>query len=590
MARSTLRSQLDEALERINAVEEQNQELLKGNEQAWSNYALMARRVDELSFIDLNNITGVDEDVVPQARRVQTINRIRRLRAENPMAKQAIKLALRFVLGKGVTYSIDEPNTKRIVDDFWNDTVNQSVWTSHFSMQLGFDELLTDGENFLAMFVAPGESPYARVGVVPMEEVTNILYDPDNGRVPVWYRRAYKNRRWNPKLRDGEGDWEPDPKRPMIVRYYRDFRITDEYLADMEDRSGFKIPKGLRAEGVIKHRMINPVRMRSGLRGLSELFASREWFRVFKEFMEDRGAINAQANSMTMQRKVRGSPVDVRNLSGTIGGVTVTPQSDQPLTPSSFRRPLPGSTIDSTDNIDWKSIRVDTGAAAAARDAEMIRSTAGAGTGTPDHYFGATNAALAGAQAVEVAVVKAFEDFQTFLRNDFRETVAYVLSVARDVPITEVIEDAGEVAWNFPPIMTHDIVKWVTAFAQWEQQIGNKNRVVRETAIRKAAEVLGIHNIEQVWDEIEAEEKRLAEIEDQELEMKHEQQERSLLAPIGGPPGSPNGNGASKNGDKPDGQKATTGPQESGLSPDQMRLTKGRPPREGATGPRTRRQ
>lgn len=579
----------------IAAQEEQIDALIKANEQVWSSYTMLERRVEELSYIDLNNITGATEDVLPQAKKVETVNRIRRLRHENPMAKQAIKLPIRFVFGKGISYEIKDPNTKRIVDAFWNDPVNQAVWTSHFAQTVAFDELLTDGEQFPVFFPATGEAPYVRVGMIPMEEITHILYDPDNGRLPVWYRRVFKRKIWDPKLNNGEGAWKPDADR-STVRYYRNFRITDEHLADIEKR-GLVIPENMQGEGFVKHRMINPVRMRSGLRGVSELFASREWFRVFKEFMEDRGAINAAANALAYQRKIAGSPADVSRLSGKLGGMQVGPSTDQPLTPASFRRPLAGSMID-TNRSDITSIRADTGAPNAARDAEMLLTAAGSGTATPNHYFGGTNAALAGAQAVEVAVVKAFEDFQTYLRNDYIETVAYVMSIANDVPIDEVMADIGDIAWNFPPIMTQDIVKWVTGYAQWAQQVAPKNRVVRAKAIRKTAEVLNISDISMIWDEIEAEEKRLADIEDQALKDAQDAKKAAadatlLIAKNGGvppPKNGNNGNGGAPPVPVPAGQKTTTGPQESGVSPDLMRLKAGRPPREGATGPRSKRQ
>jgi hypothetical protein len=572
--------------DQIAAQEAQIQELLKANEQVYSEYTLLSRRVEELAYIDLNNITGAEEDILPQAKRVQTIQRIRRLRSENPMAKQAIKLALRFVLGKGVTYEIRDSNTKRIIDDFWNDPVNQGVWTSHFNQVLNFDDNLTDGEQFVALFTTPGESPYVRLGIVPMEEITNILYDPDNGRMPIWYRRVYRVKKWDAKLNNNEGGWAPDVATKPIVRYYRDFRVSDEYLADVEER-GLKIPADLQAEGKIKHRMVNPVRMRSGLRGISELFASREWFRVIKEFMEDRGAVNAQANALTMQRKVTGGPIAVAGMSGKIGGIQMG-VNDQPLLPSTFgRRPLAGSMLDTNQNVEYKGIRADTGAPSADKDAERLMTIAGSGTATPNHYFGGTNAALAGAQSVEVAVIKAFEDFQTYLRNDDRELAEFVIAMALDKPVAEVEADEKEIVWNFPPIMTQDIVKWVTGFAQWAQQVAPKNRVVRREAIRLVAGVLGVHNIEMIWDEVEAEETRLAKEEDETRKMQMEQQQKALDAPTviaGGPP-SANGNGA-----KPPGQKATTGPTAQGQSPQISRLQAGRPPNEGATGPRTHRQ
>jgi hypothetical protein len=256
--------------------------------------------------------------------------------------------------------------------------------------------------------------------------------------------------------------------------------------------------------------------------------------------------------------------------------------------------------VDTNQNVDYKSIRVDTGAPNAARDAELFRSTAGAGTATPDQYLGGVST-LAGAQSVEVAVVKAFEDYQTDLRNDNIELSAYVLSVAQGTTVAEALSDARSMAWSFPPIITQDIVKWVTAFAQWEQQVGPKNREVRLKAIRMVGEVLGVPDIDMIWDDIEKEEKRLATEEDAKNAASLQAQQAGAVARANGlANGFGNGFGGNSNGgaapavpaDKSNqnGQKATTGPVEQGASPDITRLQKGRPPRENATGPRTSRQ
>jgi hypothetical protein len=125
---------------------------------------------------------------------------------------------------------------------------------------------------------------------------------------------------------------------------------------------------------------------------------------------------------------------------------------------------------------------------------------------------------------------------------------------------------------------------------------------VRREAIRLTAGVLNVHNIDMIWDEVEAEEKRLAEEEDAQNQLKLDQQQKMLEAPavvpgtspFGGSSGGKDTNGAAKNGKDAGspvgGQKATTGPTAQGQSPAISRLQKGRPPNEGATGPRTKRQ
>lgn len=578
----------------ITALESQVAQQHTALEQSYSTYTLLARQVEDLMYMDLAGppVEGRDE-ILPSARSTATIMRIRRLRHENPIAKQAVKLSLRFVFGKGVSYLVKDENISQIVGECWNDPVNQALLTSHKSMKRRFDELLTDGEWFLVMFEAP-EAPHVRFGRIPMEEIVDILYDPDNAEMPVWYKRKFIKKTFDPEGNNGEGQWKSDTK--ATIRYYRNYAITDDMLTgpDGIEARGLVIPEEKVGDGVVKHMMINEVRGRTGLRGISELFSSREWFRVFKQFMEDRGAINAQANALSMQRKIKGGPTAVRALSGRIGGVKVQPDADdQLMSPDAFLRPIgPGSTIDTNENVDWKSIRADTGAANAVQDARMLLAAGGAGVATSINYFGESSGALAAAQVMELPMVKGYEDWQSFHKTEFQEIIEFVLSVALGRPAKD---DEKQIAWEFPPLISQDVVKYITAFAQWAQQIAPGNRKVKLLAIRGGMTVLQIPGLEANMKEIETEEERLFQEKQAQLKLQQDAAQKALNAPtpvpgqlpphLGGPPVGPaansNGNG--------NGQKAGGGPQPDAFSPGLRRLVGGRPPADGPTGPRTRR-
>lgn len=568
-------------------------QVLEAMESVSGQYALLERQLDELQYIDLYEGPESKSQIISDEKRIAVLTRIRRLRHENPIAKRAILLHLYFVLGQGISYLIQDEQLSKNFKEFWADEENQAVFTGHKAMVQRLDEVRTDGEGFLALFVAQA-APYVKLARVPLEEIVEILYDPQNDEIPVWYKRKWYEREYDASLNGGDGGWKPLPPKPK-VRYYRDWRITDERLTEIEAK-GLSIPEDKQAKDdnerpvYMKHRFVNPVRMKSGVRGMSDLFAPRDWIYGHKKFNEDRLAINAAAAALSIHRKVKGGPAKVRALANTLGGLAVTPEAgtQSALLASRYTRPAAGSILTTTDAEDLKGIKVDTGAPNAALDRDALVSTIGAGVGHPSHYLlGGGNAALAGVQSIEIATMKGYEDGQTWAKTDLLELAKFVFRQIRGEgsDIEEAGEDGEMIAFELPPIEGKDIVKHITANAQFAQQIAPENRVARKIAIKNGLIALKVPNVEQVMKEIEVDEERVNEVKDQQRAL---QQEALRNGPAGGPPGA-NGNGRNGNG-KGEGQRATDGTHVLASGPDDVRSARLKPPRETTTGPRSKRQ
>jgi hypothetical protein len=555
-------------------------------EETVSQLALLERKYDELNYINVGDVPSPDKDVLPAAKRRQIIRRLRIMRHENPIAKQAVKLILRFTLGRGITFVPKDPESQQILHEFWTDAVNEMILTTRESMQARLDELVTDGEKFYALFATPNQAPYVRLGEVPMEEVVDIIPDPDNRHVPVYYKRQYVPQKYDASAFNGQGAWTAvDSSYRPLTRYYLDYRVSDEHLARIEN---LNIPDSLIAKDEngdyirVMHQYINPLWTKSGFRGISELFASREWFRVFKEFVEDRAAMNAAANAISYLRKVKGGPTAVAQVSGKIGGVAVGQEQAGSNELRKLTRPVPGSIIDTNEGVDWSTIRADTGALDAKEDARLLLMTGGAGMATNVQYFGeGGDANLATAQAMELPMVKSYEDWQQTLQEHLNQICKYVLMIAHGAAdMTELDEEVTRIAWQFPPIVTEDVVKYTTAWAQVAQQVAPGNLVVKEIAIRGALNSLQVPNLEGLMSDIQEEEKRVETEKQAQKEFMNQQFAAGAV-----------GNGAPKppqNGQKPpeNGQKAGDGGGTVPLGPDLQRIANGRPPRIPASGPR----
>jgi hypothetical protein len=501
------------------------------------------------------------------------------MRHENPIAKQAVKLVIRFTLGKGIDFVVKEPESDKIVKEIWDDPINQMVLFEHQVMQQRLDETITDGEVFFAMATSPGVAPYVHLSTIPVEEIVDTIYDPENRHIPVYYKRSYIPKVYDAQMNQGQGGWKNKSNQP-IIKYYLDYRITQKQLSDIE----LNIPESMIEQDIyVRHRMINPVKTKRGMRGVSELYASRDWIRVFKEFMEDRGAINATANALSYLRKVKGGATAVASVSGRIGEMSVGPSSS-PYDVPRLSRPIAGSILDVNEAIDITALRADTGAVDAVQDGRLLLMTAGAGLSTNIHYFGeGGDANLATAQAMELPMVKSYEDWQQFQQEDLQAVLAFGIKVAKGADeFSEVEEDAYEIAWQFPAIITEDVVKYTTAWAQLTQQIAPGNPVVHNIAIRGAMSALHVPNIDAVMPEIIAEEEKLTELREQERLLRMQGMQQNQEQPGGGPPRDIN---------QPklkEGQKVGSGGSAPPLGPDAQRITQGKPPRIPASGPRSK--
>lgn len=556
----SVQSEYSETIEALEAtVEEQTNELDQiqtAIEHVESQNALLQRQWEDLDYLNLYDIHNITE-VIPIPDRKKHYTRLRRLRQENPLAKQAVKLILRFTLGKGVQISIgpdpdkemekagattlppedgngdgpklnglfpgtqlgnglrplprarkqvgeaedldDDDQLKEIISDFWKDPDNQAALTSPDAMKEWLDSVITDGESFTVAFTDEA-APYVKLTSIPVEEITDIVYDPENWKIPIYYKRQYQ-----PMVFDSQvGYYKPqgNPK----TKYYLDHAVTEEKLAEVKKNIHIKAEEQAPEEQRIFHDMINPLWTKKGKRGISELYASREWFRVYKEFIENRAAINAAATSIAYKRKIKAGPTGVAGFTGKLGGVNLG--YDNPENATEIRRltqPVPGAIYDTNPAVDLEWMKTDTGAADAKEDGRSLMAAAGAGIGIFIHYFGeGGDANLATAQSMELPMVKTFEDWQEWTNTSLLRLLKFVITTATDAENANTLID--RVSGTFPPLISQDVVKYTTAWSQITQNIASGNKVIRREAIRGALNVMQIPNIDALMAQIEKEE------------------------------------------------------------------------------------
>ncbi len=369
------------------------------------------REIEDLGYINLaapdERQSGLEDD---PSHRVERLRHIRVLRRRNPLAKNGANMLQHYALGQGITL---RPNDKRliarIIDEFRNDPVNKVTFTSHQASKEAMDTVFTDGEFFL-VFYPDTENGTVELGHIDTMNVDDIVLDPKNRKIARWYKVKNVERRF-----DFEND-RPDTMPETEWVYYRDWRNDSD-----EDAP----PASKQRDGLVYHIAIN----KRGKRGESELAAAVDWIRAHKSFMEDRATINRAAASIAWKKKRKGPASDIaaeleRLRSGIArgGGYENNPPA------------AAGSTVveNEASTLEW--VKTDTGGAAALSDERILRMMTGAGMGgIPNHYQGdEASANLATATAMELPLLKTYEDWQAFWGDVWKDIIEFVLTTAHE--------------------------------------------------------------------------------------------------------------------------------------------------------------
>lgn len=374
----------------------------------------VTRQLEDAMWVNLSTDRAV-YDPLPDDRK-RLLQRIRVFRKRNPLAKQAANLLQHYVLGQGVTYTANnKAKVARIVDEFWEDPVNLAVFTSHQSQKEALDSLFTDGDLFLVLFPNKVDGT-VQLGMLDAFYVDDIVSDPDNARVHKWY----KVRKPNAEYDFNAGTWISRTASDFV--YYRDWR-------NAEDPGGKGGPRKRDiAEGLVYHVRIN---QRGGQKfGESELAAAVDWLKAHKDFMEDRASLNRAAAQVAWKKKRKGGPSDIAAEQQRLQSSLINNLQRYESNPV----PNAASTIIENEGTDLQWVKTDTGGQSALADERTMRMMAGSGMGgIPNHYFGdEANANLATATAMELPLLKSYEDWQRLWADVLGDLIDFVLGVANE--------------------------------------------------------------------------------------------------------------------------------------------------------------
>lgn len=347
---------------------------------------------------------GVDDP--DETDRLAAVKDSRKLYRWDVISKRLIGLWTDYGFGQAVEIVPDMATAKRIWEEFEDAPRNRPILGERNLHKLS-DILLVDGEIFLVFFTSTLDGEVT-VRKILTDEITDIITDPDDVDVPLYYVRKY-----TPK---GQA-------MPKVI-YYKDWLASDEQLARVKIADGAVSADTLSAhtDVVIQHLAHDTLKNR----GWPLLTASAPWSRAYRDFLQNRAAVSRAVAMYVDKLVARTGSRGIESIKSMLQSALNNPNADYETNP-----PAPaGSAWLENEALSRQRMPLTTGAGDAQIDGGALLAQAAIGAGVFSHYAGRGETfRLATATAMEGPLLRQWQRYQGYWADAWRDMVVLVLTM-----------------------------------------------------------------------------------------------------------------------------------------------------------------
>lgn len=198
---------------------------------------------------------------------------------KNPLIRRGLSLRSSYVWGQGVGISCPaqgkdgDQDVNQVVQDFLDDPSNKRTFTSGTARKALEQAVYTDGTVHLALFTNPINGR-VQIRVLPFEEITDVVTNPDDQSEPWFYRRE-----WTRFGNDGTSERHVEFYPALGYSPTRSGRFPSVFR-DKDGMSGKVIPNA----PVVQVRVNAPVNWKFGV---PDSYAAIDWAAAYKDFLAD---------------------------------------------------------------------------------------------------------------------------------------------------------------------------------------------------------------------------------------------------------------------------------------------------------------
>lgn len=342
---------------------------------------------------------------------------------QNPLGNRLIELPLAYLLGKGVTLSVPDPDAQKVLDRHWDDPIN--AWPLKLYKRLR--ELSIVGEQVWPVFV--GGNNFVRVGYINPALIETVVRDPDNSEQPIVIVLRRDNRGRKRRFR-------------VIVNGPESvFAPTAQQIRETA------------TDGDCFYIAIND--LCDGSRGRGDLVPVLDWLDAYDQFMF------GELDGADYRRRF-------------IWDVTLT-GADKPTVEARAKEiasPAAGDTRVHNENEKWEAVSPDLQAEDAQVGARLFRNHILGGLTLPEHWFGgAAEVNRATGDSMAEPTEKMFEVRQALVGLHLVEVGRFILRAEwglldGDEPNEEQAALLSKVRVQWPEMTTKDTSKFAAALMQ----------------------------------------------------------------------------------------------------------------------------
>jgi len=336
---------------------------------------------------------------------------------KNPLINHAVSIQAHYVFGQGVNVRGKRDLVNDAIQTFWDDRGNRKSLTRQQALTMKEVELQVAGNVALSLFPSR-VSGRVKIRTVPIEEIREVIRNPDDAQEPWFYKRVWRERRLN------NGVFQEPVQR---TAYYPDWGFRPRRMPGTLD--GNPIHWG----SPIYHVKVGG--FDSWAFGVPEVYSALDWARAVKEDLEDYLTIRKALARFVWRLKTPGGAAGVAaakdRLGTTVGSGSYLETNPPPLAGSTFigaqeqRDPVTGRTI---AGVDMEPIRT-AGATPSLNEGRRVGLMVAAGTGIPETMlFGDADVGnLATAKTLDRPTELQMMNRQALWRDVFNDLADFVI-------------------------------------------------------------------------------------------------------------------------------------------------------------------
>ena len=423
-------------------------------------------------------------------RRIVAASRLATLK--NPLINRPVTLQAQYVWAQGISISGRHELINETIQAFLDDDANKAELTTHQQRTMKEIELQATG-NLFFVFFTNASTGAVKVRTIEVEEIEDIITNPEDRREPWFYKRVWSSR----EIADGR----MGTAQTRTV-YYPDWKADRKALPQQMDAE-------IDWEHPVYHVKVGGF---SNMRfGVPETYAALDWARAYKEFLEDWATIvrslSRFAWKMTAKGGARGVAASKTKLQTTLGQGGSAETNPAPTT---------GAIYVGSEGNDLTPMP-KTGATVSADDGRRLLLMVAAAVGLPETFFGdASVGSLATAKSLDRPTELKFLDRQELWRGIFNDILQYAIDqAARSVngrlasgdQVSLGTDGNGEeidrtLDIEFPPLLEHDPVSAMAAVVSAVTLDGKAPAKIFDlrTIIRWIARAIGEDDVDALLD------------------------------------------------------------------------------------------